>query len=55
MQFTTTSQKAYILEANATGIYTVKNLFFFFLNLEQQQGAQNTIKKLNVDDKETTD
>ena len=29
--------------------------FFFFLNLEQQQGAQNTIKKLNVDDKETTD
>ena len=54
MQFTTTSQKAYILEANATGIYTVKNLFFF-LDLEQQQGAQNTIKKLNGDDKETTD
>ena len=54
MQFTTTSQKAYILEANATGIYTVKNLFFF-LDLEQQQGTQNTIKKLNGDDKETTD
>ena len=27
----------------------------FFLDLEQQQGAQNTIKKLNGDDKETTD
>ena len=26
-----------------------------FLNLEKQRGAQNSIKKLIVDDKETTD
>ena len=27
----------------------------FFLNLEKQRGAQNTVKKLIVDDKEITD
>ena len=54
MQFTTTSQKAFVLEANATGMNTAKN-FFFFLNLEKQQGAQNTRKKLIVDNKETID
>ena len=27
----------------------------FFLNLEKQQGSQNTLKKLVVDDKEITD
>ena len=27
----------------------------FFLNLEKQQGAQNTIKKLIIDDTEVTD
>ena len=31
MQFTTTSQKGYVLEANATGINTAKNQQFFFL------------------------
>ena len=43
MQFTTTSQKAYVLEANATGINTSKSQQFFF-NLEKQRGAQSTIK-----------
>ena len=33
---------------------TVKNQQFFF-NLEKQQGAQNTIKKLIIDDTEVTD
>ena len=55
MQFATTIQKAYVLEANATGINTVKDQKKFFFNLEKQQGAQNTIKKLLVDDKETAD
>ena len=32
-----------------------KSKHFFFLNLEKQQGSQNTIKKLVVDDKEITD
>ena len=54
MQFATTSQKAFVLEANATGMNTAKNIFFF-LNLEKQQGAQNTRKKLIVDNKETID
>ena len=27
----------------------------FFLNLEKQQGAQNTIKKLIIDETEVTD
>ena len=30
MQFTTTSQKAFVLEANATGMNTAKNNNFFF-------------------------
>ena len=34
---------------------TVKNQQFFFLNLEKQRGAQNTIKKLIIDDEEVTD
>ena len=33
----------------------VKNRQSFFLNLEKQQGSQNTIKKLVADDKEITD
>ena len=32
-----------------------RKLAEFFLNLEKQRGAQNTIKKFIVDDKETTD
>ena len=56
MEFTNTSQKAYVLEANATGVNTGKNQQFFFLNLEKERAAQNTIrKKLIVDDKETID
>ena len=35
MKFTTTSQKAHKLGANATGIKTAKNQHFFF-NLEKQ-------------------
>ena len=50
------SQRAYVLEADATGMNTVKNQeFFFFLNLEKQQRAQNTIKKLIVDDRKNAD
>ena len=30
MRFTTTSQKAYVLETNATGINTAKNQQIFF-------------------------
>ena len=30
MRFTTTSQKAYVLETNATDINTAKNQQFFF-------------------------
>ena len=62
MQFTyalcdVVSQRAYVLEADATGMNTVKNqeFFFFFLNLEKQQRAQNTIKKLIVDDRKNAD
>ena len=32
-----------------------RKLAEIFLNLEKQRGAQNTIKKFIVDDKETTD
>ena len=32
-----------------------RKLAEFFLNLEKQRGAQNTIKKFIVDDKKTTD
>ena len=53
MQLTTTSQKAFVLKANATGMNIAKNLQFFIylfiylfiLNLEKQWRAQNTIKK----------
>ena len=55
MQFTTISQKVYVLEAKVIGMNTTKNQQFIFFNLEKQRGAQNTIKKLIVDDKETTD
>ena len=51
MQFTTTSQKGYVLEANATGINTAKNQQFFFFNLEKQHGAQKLslmIRKLQT-------
>ena len=54
MQVTTASQRAYVLEANATGMNTGKNQQFFFLNLEKQPGAQNTIKKLIVNEKVST-
>ena len=50
MQFTTTWQKGYVLEANATGINTAKKSFFFF-NLEKQHGAQKLslmIRKLQT-------
>ena len=55
MQFTTTSQKAYVLEANVTGYELREKSTKFFLNLEKQPGSQNTIKKLIVEDKKTTD
>ena len=56
MQFTTTSQKVYVLEANAANWYEhSEKSTKFFLNLEKQRGAQNTVEKLIVDDKETTD
>ena len=42
MQFTTTSQKVYVLEANSTGMNTAKNQQNFFLNLEKQGAAHNT-------------
>ena len=60
MQFTTKlrSQKAFVLEANATGMNTAKIqqfvfvflvfAFFFFLNLEKQRGVQNAIEKPTV-------
>ena len=41
-----TLHMVYKLEANATGMNMSKNQQnFFFLNLEKQRGAQNTIKK----------
>ena len=55
MKFTTTSQKAHVLGANATGMNTAKKSTNFFLNLEKQRGSQNTIKKLVADNKEITD
>ena len=54
MQFTTTSQKVHILEANVTGMNTTKNQHFF-KKFRKTTRAQNTIKKFIVDDKETTD
>ena len=38
MQFPTTSQKVFVLEANTTGMNTVENQQFFF-NLEKQPEA----------------
>ena len=55
MQFMIMLQKGFVLDANVTGMNKAKNQQKFFLNLEKQQGAQNTIKKLIVDDKEITD
>ena len=43
-QFTNTSQKAYVLKANVTGMNTAKNEQFFCWNLEKQRRAQNIIK-----------
>ena len=55
IQFMTTSQKAYILEANAISMNTVKNQQFFFkIQKKKQRGAQNIIKKITVGDKQTT-
>ena len=48
-------QKLFVLEANANGMKIKKKSTKFFLNLEKQRGAQNTIKKLIVDDKEMID
>ena len=54
MQFTTTSQKAYVLEANAAGMNTAKNKQNFFeFRITMKSSKYN--KKLIVDDKETTD
>ena len=44
-------QKVFVLEANANDMNLAKNQ----QNLEKQRGAQNTIKKLIVDDKEIID
>ena len=53
MQVTTTSQKAYILRSKCYCMNTAK-IYKFFLNLQKQREAQNAIKKLIDDDKETT-
>ena len=54
MQFTTTSWKAYSLEANATGMNTAKNQFYL-IQKKKKRGAPNTIKTLIVDNKKTTE
>ena len=36
-------------------VWTWWKIYNFFFNLEKQQGSQNTIKKLVVDDKEIID
>ena len=54
MQFTTTSQKAYVLEANAAGMNTAKNQQKFFEFRKTMRSSKHN-KKLVVDDKETTD
>ena len=51
IKFTTTSQKAYELEANVTGMNMAQKSTKFFLNLEKQRGSQSIIK-LVIDDKE---
>ena len=48
MQYTITLQKAYKLQANATGMSTSKNQQFLFKNLEKQRVAQNIIKELII-------
>ena len=53
IKFTTTSQKAYELEGDVTGMNMAKNRKYF-LNVEKQRGSQNTIKKLVIDSKERT-
>ena len=50
-----TSQKVYELKANANDMNTEDSRQYYFLNLEKQRGAQNTIKKLFTDDKKITD
>ena len=54
MQFTTTLQKAYKLEANATGMGTTKTQFFFLEFRKTLRHAKYN-KKLIIDDKEATD
>ena len=44
-----------LIRSKCNGYEHSKKSTKFFLNLEKQQGVQNTIKKLIVDDKETTD
>ena len=44
MQFMTTLQKAFLLEANATGMNIAKIQQKFSLGLEKQRGAQKKIK-----------
>ena len=55
MPFTTTSQRAYVLEANGTAMNTTKNQQFFFLEFTKTMMSSKHNKKLIVDDKETTD
>ena len=46
IQFMIMLQKLFVLEANANGMKIKKKSTKFFLNLEKQRGAQNTIKEL---------
>ena len=55
MLFTTTSQKAYVLEANPTGMNTAKNQPKFFFEFRKTRRSSQHNKKLIVDDKETAD
>ena len=50
-----TSQKVYELKTNANDMNTEDSQQYYFLNLEKQRGAQNTIKKLFTDDKKIID
>ena len=55
MQFMIILQKVFVLEANCKWYGHSKKSTKFFLNLEKQIGAQNTIKNLIADDKEIID
>ena len=51
MQFVSTLQRAFVLEANVTAM----NINNFFMNLEKTAKSSKCNKKFIVDDKEITD